>query len=249
MATNYCTLEETATQLNLPITTIQEWSDEFVEFLSMGASAISGEDNRRYTELDLAKLLTVREYTTNGLTFDEIREKLQEQTDHLASSSLVSSGDAAMANAMADYLSEMLDNIRQGQMSVLNSQAANRELMGVVIQDNFNLKEENKRLRERMLNLEHQMEELRQEEMVRREAIRRELDAKLMRIQSPVNQLPAPTPPVDSAQNQLGCWSKFFKWGNNSPEGVVENTAYTPPQPPFVPGPPRPFPKPPGPPE
>jgi hypothetical protein len=58
-------------------------------------------------------------------------------------------------------LREVLTGFAAGQEAILNSQQANRNLMGVVIQDNFNLKEENARLRDRMLKLEQEMNELR----------------------------------------------------------------------------------------
>jgi hypothetical protein len=47
------------------------------------------------------------------------------------------------------------------QQTVLSSQQANRDLLGVVVQDNFNLKEENSRLRERMLQLERELSDVR----------------------------------------------------------------------------------------
>ena len=39
----------------------------------------------------------------------------------------------------------------------------NRNLLGVLIQDNFNVKEENAKLRDRVLKLEQSLNELRQE--------------------------------------------------------------------------------------
>ena len=58
-------------------------------------------------------------------------------------------------------LREVLTGFAAGQEAILNSQQANRNLIGVVIQDNFNLKDENARLRERMLKLEQELGELR----------------------------------------------------------------------------------------
>ena len=48
---------------------------------------------------------------------------------------------------MTDTLRVMIEN----QQTVQNSLQVNRNLLGVIIQDNFNLKEENAKLRERML--------------------------------------------------------------------------------------------------
>ena len=64
-------------------------------------------------------------------------------------------------NPATMVLREVLTGFASGQEAILNSQQANRNLMGVVIQDNFNLKEENARLRDRMLKLEQEMNELR----------------------------------------------------------------------------------------
>jgi hypothetical protein len=59
-------------------------------------------------------------------------------------------------------LSDGLQTIASGQKTILDSQQVNRDLLGVVIQDNFNLKEENARLRERMLRLEQELGDSRQ---------------------------------------------------------------------------------------
>src|SRR4051812_8011079 len=57
---------------------------------------------------------------------------------------------------MTDTLRVMIEN----QQTVQNSLQVNRNLLGVIIQDNFNLKEENAKLRERMLKLEQEQSEM-----------------------------------------------------------------------------------------
>ena len=77
-------------------------------------------------------------------------------------SSVVLQGtDAAAREPAMVVLREVLTGFGAGQEAILNSQQVNRNLMGVVIQDNFNLKEENARLRDRMLKLEQDLNELR----------------------------------------------------------------------------------------
>jgi hypothetical protein len=90
--------------------------------------------------------------------------------------------DGSESPAIA-FLTNTLMALSEGQKSILNSQAANRELMGVLIQDNFNLKEENNRLRERILELERNTAQTRREEEWRRETLRQELDTKIATVQ------------------------------------------------------------------
>ena len=89
---------------------------------------------------------------------------------------ITSNGNESPAIA---FLTNTLATLSDTQQSILNSQAANRELLGVLIQDNFNLKEENSRLRERILEIERSLAQSRQDEEWRREALRQELDAKI----------------------------------------------------------------------
>jgi hypothetical protein len=49
----------------------------------------------------------------------------------------------------------------ENQQAIQNSLQVNRNLQGVIIQDNFNLKEENMKLRERMQHLEKELSEAR----------------------------------------------------------------------------------------
>ena len=49
----------------------------------------------------------------------------------------------------------------ENQQTIQNSLQVNRNLQGVIIQDNFNLKEENMRLRERMQKMEQELNDLR----------------------------------------------------------------------------------------
>lgn len=116
------------------------------------------------------------------------------------------------------FLKNTLSSLSDTQKSILNSQAANRELLGVLLQDNFNLKEENNRLRERILDVERQMAQNRQEEDWRLEALRKEFDAKL----SATNQLAAEAmttarsveaPVIKAVETKPGCLGALFGRG------------------------------------
>ncbi len=108
------------------------------------------------------------------------------------------------------FLNNTIAALSESQKSVLNSQATNRELMGVVIQDNFNLKEENNQLRARILELERTMARAHQEEEQRREALRRELDGKIMMVQQLATEAMVAAnsvemPDIKTVNNKPGC--------------------------------------------
>jgi hypothetical protein len=114
--------------------------------------------------------------------------------------------DAALPLAPAmTFLADTLHNVADSQQAVLNSQAANRELLGVVLQDNFNLKEENTRLRERMLELERQVSQIRRDEETRRDSLRTELEARMQEMQRAVVM-----------QSRSGCLGGLFGSGGGS---------------------------------
>lgn len=89
--------------------------------------------------------------------------------------------------ALTDEMSASawLQTLADAQRAILNSQQANRDLIGVVIQDNFNLKAENHKLRDRMLTLERDLTELRRRDEARREAV----EARLQAVEAAVNTL------------------------------------------------------------
>jgi len=242
MDIHHKTPQAVAAQLDVSSSTLRRWSDEFAEFLSDGVNSSSDKTYRRYTEQDIDCLLTVKTQMADGLTYEQVRQQLREQLDIPSKMALVPNEEAA--SAIMHYISETVENLHQGQISVLNSQAANRELMGVVIQDNFNLKEENNRLRERMLELERQLGELRREDVARREAMRQEMEMKLMEIREVV----ARGQQVTVLQSRSGCLGSLFGSGQDQVVSPMDSySSYMPP--PSSPMPPRPYPRPSGPPE
>ena len=78
-----------------------------------------------------------------------------------------------MPRALRDVFSALAD----GQQAVLNNQASMREIIGVVVQDNFNLKDENRKLRERMLEMERTQAEYQRREETRKERLESRLRA------------------------------------------------------------------------
>jgi DNA-binding transcriptional MerR regulator len=178
--------QDVAARLEVSPSTLRRWSEEFSEFLSPEADSSEGKQHRRYSDEDLAMLITVKGLMADGLTYDQVRERLVQIDSGEAPAgpgSMVPS-DAALPLAPAmTFLADTLHNVADSQQAVLNSQAANRELLGVVLQDNFNLKEENTRLRERMLELERQVSQLRRDEEARLETLRTELEARVYDVQ------------------------------------------------------------------
>ena len=234
------TPQEVASRLDISPSTLRRWSDEFVDYISGQASSSQGKSHRRYTEQDVETLLTVKEFMSDGLTYEQVRQRLEHPPESVMSTALASPEDLSVA-AMA-YLSETIDELRQGQLSVLNSQAANRELMGVLIQDNFNLKEENTRLRERSLELERRMGQQRREADTRLEGLRQEFEAKLMEVREIATRNP-----VTVLQSRAGCLGSLFGGGgqiqavSGQKPSAQPSRQQMPPQ--------KSFPRPPGPPE
>jgi DNA-binding transcriptional MerR regulator len=177
--------QELASRLEVSPSTLRRWSEEFAEFLSEEADSSEGKQHRRYSDEDMATLITVKGLMADGLTYEQVRERLGELRSDAKSGSAgtLVAADAALPLAPAmNFLADTLHNVADSQQAVLNSQAANRELLGVVLQDNFNLKEENSRMRERMLELERQITQLRRDEEARRETMRGELEARMQDI-------------------------------------------------------------------
>lgn len=63
----------------------------------------------------------------------------------------------------AAFLAHSLHSLSDSQQIILANQQTARQLLGVLLQDNFNLKEENARLRERMLEAERRLFEVKRE--------------------------------------------------------------------------------------
>ncbi len=229
---------ETAGRLNISPATLQRWGDVFADFLSAPADEPETAEGRRYTETDLVILEQVKLQLDEGLDYEQVKARLTEAPLPAPPQTRLVSIENVSVTAI-NYLSETIDELHEGQLSILNSQAANRELMGVLIQDNFNLKEENNRLRERMLDLERHIGAFRREETARQETVRQEFEAKLMEVRQMATRNP-----ITVLQSRSGCLSSLFGGGmqtiTSPPDSPAAETS---------PPPRRPYPKPPAPPE
>jgi DNA-binding transcriptional MerR regulator len=204
--THYRQQQEVASRLEVSASTLRRWTDEFAEYLSEEARASDSGQSRRYTNEDLTTLITVKGLMTEGMSYDQVRQRLGEMRVERPDGSggpVASEPVLAMAPAVA-FISDTLHNVAESQQAVLNSQAANRELLGVVLQDNFNLKEENARLRERMLELERQMAQLGRDQDARRETLRAELESRVQDIRHMI-----------ILQSRSGCLGGLFGGGRS----------------------------------
>jgi len=227
---------------------LRRWSDEFAPYLSGGGDSTQGKTQRRYTQNDMATLTTIKELINNGMTYEQVRQQLADQKTSPAEATLPygeadlseaqyadisSNGNEETALMAANesespaiaFLTNTLMALSDSQKSVLNSQAANRELMGVLIQDNFNLKEENNRLRERILEIERntaeierQAVQIRQEEEWRREMLRQEMEAKITSVQQMATEAfttahSIEMPDIKAIETNPGCLGALFGRG------------------------------------
>jgi hypothetical protein len=99
-------------------------------------------------------------------------------------------------------LADTLHTVADGQQLLLGSQQANRELLTVMLQDNFSLKEENVKLRDRMLEVERDVVEMRRVESMRREG----LEARLRRLE----ELLRPQKPQTKQNKRSGCLGQLL---------------------------------------
>lgn len=153
------TQTDLANELGISAQTLKNWTRDFAPFLS--APGALGETNRHFTDDDVFVLKRIKDHLASGLTFEETADELRADGYGAATN-----GDGAHVAMMvpnaAQGLGVMTDTLRvmiENQQTVQNSLQVNRNLLGVIIQDNFNLKEENAKLRERMLKLEQEMGE------------------------------------------------------------------------------------------
>lgn len=224
-------------ELDVSSATLRRWSDEFADYLSSEAGSSQGRSHRRYSDEDLETLKLVKELRDSGLSYDQIRQQLDRQLDmwpavprphdngddedfgHEDERGLImaNGGESSAVAFFTNTLATLSDN----QKSILNSQAANRELLGVLIQDNFNLKEENNRLRERILEVERTLVQLRQEDEWRRESLRQELDSKIMQVHKlasdavTIASTPPEPPEIKAIKSKPGCLGALLGGGGD----------------------------------
>lgn len=230
------TPQAAAGELDVSPATLRRWADEFGDFLSPVASPGERRGHRRYTEADMDVLRQVKQLLAEGLTYEQVRQRLADgntaagpdpngagpaeetvvrvepadESEPAPSQTALVSAEAMKESPALAFLNHTLAALSETQQSILNSQAANRELLGVLIQDNFNLKEENARLRERITEVERTLARVRQEDEWRRETLRQELDSRIAAIQKMaadalVAAQSVEVPEIKTIQRKPGC--------------------------------------------
>ena len=168
-----------ARELDISTSTLRRWAKEFHPYLSKMAAKPDVTDtgagaHRRYTRDDVEILTRVKTLLNRGLTYDQVVQRLRsegaapsEERQPLEEAyPIVSPGQDMEAPAVGPSLvvvADALRNINENQQALQNSLQVNRNLLGVLIQDNFNLKEENSKLRDRVLKLEQALNQFRQD--------------------------------------------------------------------------------------
>ncbi len=156
------TAQQVTGDLGISASTLKRWTKDFAPFLSPSGAVGNDGASRRFTEDDVVVLHRIKEQLASGLSTDEVVEQLHAEGRGETAALTVSPRDGAMSQSTAfvvltDTLRAMIDN----QQTIQNSLQVNRNLQGVIIQDNFNLKEENMKLRDRMQKLEQELSDLR----------------------------------------------------------------------------------------
>lgn len=227
--TRYRLPNEVANQLQVSPSTLRRWSNEFTDYLSDMAGRPQPEAggqaaHRRYTDDDLETLMSIKGLLAEGLTYIQVGRRLEVLQLRQGVDDVVEEQDgsqvtvlgpslqqASTATPAVTVLADTLHTVADGQQMLLGSQQANRDLLTVVLQDNFSLKEENGKLRDRMLELERDLAEIRRLDATRRES----LDARLQELENQVHQQrsqvkrPQSTTPKESSKRS-GCLSQIF---------------------------------------
>jgi DNA-binding transcriptional MerR regulator len=217
---------EVATQLEVSPSTLRRWSNEFADSLSDAAGrpeSASGSPtaHRRYTDDDLETLMTIKGLLAEGMTYVQVGKRLDalrlrhapeeaDGADGADESGQVralgpSLRDSPVYTPAVTVLADTLHTVADGQQLLLGSQQANRDLLSVVLQDNFTLKEENAKLRDRMLDLERDLAEIRRQESVRRDAF----ESRLKELEAQIRQ-PRPRPVAGPRNQRPGCLGQIF---------------------------------------
>ncbi|HXF60098.1 MAG TPA: hypothetical protein VNK95_00695 [Caldilineaceae bacterium] len=126
------------------------------------------------------------------VTAIEVEEVDVDRPASANSTSLTHIPEVEVNAALARMVGNALEALAGTQQAVLNGQSTVREILNVVVQDNFNLKDENRKLRDRMLELERALAEYQRREETRKERLEgrlRALEATVAALQQQVAQL------------------------------------------------------------
>jgi DNA-binding transcriptional MerR regulator len=195
---------QVAARLDISASTLRRWAKEFAPFLSQTAgypelSPNGGASHRRYTDEDLETLIIIKGLLVEGYSYHQVAKRLEamrvsEASQDDAYAVVAAEGEKlGLAPAMS-VLADTIHTVADGQQMLLHSQQASRDLLGVILQDNFNLKEENARLRERILRLEREISEIKRKEDERRGVV----EERLLQLE------------LEQLENRKGCLGLLF---------------------------------------
>ncbi len=211
---------EVANQLQISPSTLRRWSNEFSDYLSEAAGRAQPDGgrgaHRRYSDDDLETLMTIKGLLIEGLTYIQVGRRLDAlrlrrpagdgviagDDDGRPVTALAHTFDSSPVAPAVTVLADTLHTVADGQQLLLGSQQANRELMAVLLQDNFGLKEENAKLRDRMLEMERDLTEMRRLDGARRETLEVRLQHIEEAVRSRTSQLPT--------GERQGCLAQLF---------------------------------------
>jgi DNA-binding transcriptional MerR regulator len=192
----FYSLAEVAGHLQIPLETLRHWNQRFTQFLGVEATAAVPQ----YTSADIGVLLTVQKYLDQGFDDDEVCSRLTPKriVPQPPPSTALASTDSHELTlggnnlGVPQVVADLLSTIANSQQSVLNGQSTVREIVNVVVQDNFNLKDENRKLRDRVLELERVFAEYQRREETRKERLEgrvRALEQTVMALQQQTAQI------------------------------------------------------------
>ncbi len=184
---------EMAAELGISVQTLKNWTRDFGTFLSPAGPL--GDNARRFSEDDVFVLKRIKDHLAAGLTFEETAEELR--GDGYGTNGNGQNAALTVPNAQQGFgvLTDTLRVMIENQQTVQNSLQVNRNLLGVIIQDNFNLKEENAKLRERMQKLEQELADMKK----RDQDYRLTVEQRMMRLENMMRAEAAKSP-----------WQKLF---------------------------------------
>jgi flagellar capping protein FliD len=193
------TLAAVARHLDISTESLQRLRRRFSHYLGPEASL----PEPHFSSADVAAIVTIQKLLAQGYDDEQIDEHLTPvhldvepapdfPTTVQPYSAQPYGGDVESASALPQVVGDVLNTIVTGQQAVLNGQTSLRDMMGVVVQDNFNLKDENRKLRDRMLEMERALAEYQRREETRKERMEgrmRALEATVAALQQQVAQL------------------------------------------------------------
>ena len=197
MATSNYTLAAVARHLDISTESLQRLRRRFRHYLGTGAS----ESDPLFSTADVAAIVTIQKLLAQGYDDEQIDEHLTPmhldvedvELDFDFPTDVQPYGkDTDGTVALPQVVGDVLNTIVNSQQAVLNGQTSLRDMMGVVVQDNFNLKDENRKLRDRMLEMERALAEYQRREETRKERTEgrmRGLESTVAALQQQVSQL------------------------------------------------------------